>query len=101
MTTHTDKSKDNRPIPQIVYLEWIDSASEQGWRGSDEIEKLGDEYCHCRSIGFLVKETKTTIILALSAGAHEDSAPFADLMHIPKVAITKRVKVPCPIPKIR
>jgi hypothetical protein len=79
--------------PEMVYVEWIDSCTTSGWCGDEQIENAGNSL-HCRTVGFLVKETDSAIVLALN-NAYGDRVrcPFGDLMTIPKIAITLRAGI--------
>ena len=47
---------------KLVLIEWIDSHSGRGWRPFDELE----EHCEplrCRSVGFVLKETASAVML--------------------------------------
>lgn len=44
----------------VVYVEWVDAETEGGWEEEKEIGKLPV----CATLGFLVKETEDTIVVA-------------------------------------
>ncbi|MGA9769176.1 MAG: hypothetical protein WBV94_09055 [Blastocatellia bacterium] len=72
---------------KILLVDWVDSCSNPGWKSSDELESA---IVLCQTVGFFVSETKSVLTLALSRGTEEGFKPFADLIYIPKVAITRR-----------
>ena len=77
----------------MLYVEWVDSACLNGWLLPSDIDAAGSPTT-CASAGFLVKETKTSLVLALNRGVSENVArPFGEVVTIPKVSITKRVRL--------
>lgn len=73
--------------PQILLIDWVDSHSCYGWLNEDEIHNAD---MLCQSIGFLIKEDKKNITLALSRALNENYKPYGDTITIPKVTIRKR-----------
>ncbi len=73
-------------LSKIVDVEWIDSCMSSGWhdRSGYGLQKAS----RCRSVGFLLSESKTHLQLALSQDADCDNINGA--ITIPKVAILKR-----------
>lgn len=69
---------------KAVYLEWIDSSSERGWCNPTKNLDLT-----CKSVGILVEETADRLVIANSHDANNEPM-YTGVMHIPKVAITKR-----------
>ena len=69
---------------EILYIEWEDSTSGQGWEYKNEITK--PKNLKCKSVGFLVKETKNTLMLATS----ENKYQFGAIWTIPKGCIKER-----------
>jgi hypothetical protein len=77
-------------VPRIIYVEWVDSARTPGWCEEAAIAHAGN-VMPCRTVGFLVKETKEAIAVALNnAHGPRVASPFGEIITIPKVAITKR-----------
>lgn len=70
---------------QGVWIEWIDSMHTAGWADRDlcESKKLSN----CKTLGWLIKETKDIFIIGLSFDNQTDS--FGQLLTIPKVAVKK------------
>ena len=66
---------------RVLYIEWIDAVAESGW---DKPEKLN--LLTCKSIGFLVKETKEAYYLAAVVSGDECNATIA----IPKSWVNKK-----------
>lgn len=76
----------------LVYVEWVDSFSPAsgGWRDNDDVAGDADKQLVCRSVGWIVAESKKTLVLA----AHvSDSEERTGQMCIPQVAVVKRKKV--------
>lgn len=74
---------------QAVVIEWVDSyAFLDKWNQRDDWEELKAE--SCKSVGWLLKETKHEVVIA-SCHSHEDC--FGSITAIPKVAITKMIKL--------
>lgn len=67
---------------KIIYIEWIDAVADSGWEEYDK----SDDVHHCKSIGYLVKETKEGICLASTISDKESNARIT----IPKAWIRKR-----------
>ena len=70
-----------------VYVEWIDSCALGGWRYADALE--GDKSTPSKivSIGFLVDESKTHVLITTSIS---ESGSVMDALSIPKCAILKK-----------
>lgn len=66
---------------KILYVEWMDAAASSSW---DKFDNNGIHFC--RSIGFLIKETKLDITLAAAVSGDEANATIS----IPKVWIKKK-----------
>lgn len=47
---------------EIVLIEWVDSHSGRGWQTLGELEE-STEPLYCRSVGWLIKETKQCKVL--------------------------------------
>ena len=75
--------------PKIVLIEWVDSYSIEGWQFLGDC-KLAE--IKCQTVGFFVHETKNIYVVAQSRTTKGGFKPFADLISIPKVAITKMVE---------
>lgn len=89
---------------KLLLVEWIDSHAGRGWRSLDEVERCC-EILHCRSVGFVVKETKDCIMLAgsISGERNRDIGLCAcgDIT-IPKRAIVRRTTLKAPkVPRTR
>ena len=75
--------------PKMLYVEWLDSAGTSGWIRDTEFPEL--EAVVCCTLGFIVKESKTSLVLALNYNtAPHTSGRFGEAMSIPKVAILRR-----------
>jgi hypothetical protein len=78
-------SKDN----SILFVRWVDSSSQEGWKSGDNIDT---ELLQCVSVGFLVKETKKSIVI--SGHRTEQFEPDYDgIIVIPRSAILKIKKI--------
>ena len=69
-------------IMKVVHVAWLDSMSNCEWSYIDEIE---DTLKLTHSVGFLVKETDNSLVLALSLDPQTHSVH--SFKHIPIVAI--------------
>lgn len=76
---------------KIYLIDWIDSAAEPGWVASFNLKSV--KIAKCQSAGFLVKENKKFITLALNRAADGSHFPYGELMSIPKACITKKRKL--------
>lgn len=80
----------------VIRVEWIDSNSWDGWHSvTQSLEWARTGVSKCESVGYLVYEDKTKIVLAMNLFFGKDNDPeivanFGDLMTIPKFAIIKR-----------
>ena len=75
---------------KIEKITWIDSCSNPGWQHWHEDDPRPIE---CESVGYPIGENEKAVTLAQSRSLEEGVLPYADLIHIPKTAIKKRVKV--------
>ncbi len=75
---------------EFLYVEWVDSTGRDGWQAMDAADP---EVAQCVSLGFLHSETKLAITLVQT---YAKNGQWAANGTIPKVAITKRKKVPLP-----
>ena len=66
---------------KLVYLEWVDAVADSGW---DSVKP--PELHPCRTIGFVVSETKEAICVASTISLEQSNAR----MHIPKKWIILR-----------
>ncbi len=75
-------------LPKLVEIEWIDSSTGAGWISTEDINV---EPVQCVTVGFIIRETKTAVMVAASLGIWSGVVDQAcDPITIPKVAITKR-----------
>lgn len=88
--------KDNLDSMKSVYLEWEDSESLSSWKYVDE---LPIDVHICRSLGWIIKETKDVLVIASSVSSGGDQCTGA--IGIPKRAITRRISVESPKTKAR
>ena len=70
----------------VVRVDWVDSATERGWR---TIDKLVDGPANCTSCGFLIKRTRRYVTIAASLGVYNDCL---DAVNIP-MDVIRRVQV--------
>jgi hypothetical protein len=78
---------------KVVYIEWWDHASfcNNGWQTIEDLQDL--DPCLFRSVGYLIKETPTYILVAGCIGHESDGKWTQNGKHtscILKVAIKKR-----------
>lgn len=70
---------------KVIYCEWIDAVAEAGWSKVNEI----DEVHLCKTLGYLVRETKLSITVATTISGKEVNA----IQTIPKAWIKKRKNI--------
>lgn len=74
------------PLLSMLEIEWVDSCSSKGWGSRDyHIKDFAES--HCRTVGYLIERSKTSMSLAQSIS--DDTKNLADVMSIPTVAIKK------------
>lgn len=78
--------------PKIVWVEWVDSVSRDGWLIPEE--DTGPK--PIRTIGFLVKETEEALTVSGTFATDPTCVPFCGLLTIPLVAVTKWGEVTMP-----
>lgn len=81
--------RDIRKTPK-VYVEWIDSYAQHGWRHEDDLGNSQTFDSRIVSIGFLIKDTAEFITISNSVGT---GGSINDPLTIPKVAIKKLKKI--------
>ena len=70
-----------------IYVEWLDACHlKNQWH---EVADLGADLLVCSTLGWLVKETDTAILVALTMADEGDQV--VGVLNIPTSAITKRV----------
>jgi hypothetical protein len=77
----------------IMLVQWMDSShlSVIGWASADDVRQFSREGPHiCESVGFVVSDTKKALVLAESI---DEQGHLAELIKIPAVNITKRVRL--------
>lgn len=67
--------------PKLVTVEWVDAHSEDAWT---DIEEIDNSPMVCRTVGYLIKETKQTVSVA---GTVSDDGQACCIMHIPRAWI--------------
>lgn len=72
----------------IVFVEWLDSATTHGWLATDDVHKVTG-IATCRTAGFLVRKTETEIVVALNSGLPGESCPFGDVIAIPLCSVVR------------
>ena len=85
-----------KPQLQAVYLEWTDPKSAIGWMSAEEAAEVAD-VGKCRSIGFIVRETKKYISISHTILLGNDE--FADCITLPVGCILRRVNITQKVPK--
>jgi hypothetical protein len=71
----------NLDTAKVVYVEWVDAVADLGWQ-AQTVPCLHP----CRTIGYLIGETKDTLLIATTISMQESNAR----MHIPKAWVTNR-----------
>jgi len=56
---------------KLVLIEWLDSHSGRGWQTIEELERAA-EPLYCRSVGWLLKETKHCKVIVPHIGGEEN-----------------------------
>lgn len=70
---------------KVIYLEWIDAVADNGWESHERTEDV-----HlCKTVGYLIKETKLGLVIASTISEKESNARIT----IPKAWIRKRKNV--------
>lgn len=81
-------------LNKLIYVEWVDSHSARGWALESECRAEEDEPMRCQSAGWLIFVGKEIIRIAGHvAGVGTDDFQHHSPMSIPKVAITKVVRL--------
>jgi len=95
-STKTAKSKKTRAeLHPPVYIEWIDSSTTGAvWTTKGDLREVIN--ARVRTIGFVIHETDTNIVICHSIGDDEDEEVGGDIS-IPKVAIRKRRAIRLPL----
>jgi hypothetical protein len=74
-------------IKRLVEVEWIDSASTNGWQRRGEIDqeqKQDGGLVECRTVGYLLSKDKRSLRLAQSQSSH---GAVAEICAIPRSCI--------------
>jgi len=77
------------PLSRRVEIHWQDAGSSTGWRSKDETAKM--DPLACRSLGYLVIQTKKKIVLAASQSV--SNGDIGDRMVIPRSWVLKILNV--------
>ena len=76
---------------KLVLVDWVDSHSGRGWRNFDELKETATPL-YCRSVGWLLTETKGCFVLVPHIYAEKNGAIVhqgCGDMTIPKRAVGK------------
>lgn len=76
--------------PEVILVKWIDSHVNRGWQYESDCDFT---VAQCETVGYFVSETKKTLTLAQSRARADGQVPWGELITIPKVAITKRLRM--------
>jgi hypothetical protein len=79
-------------MKEIVYLEWLDSASTNGWVAAEDVNKACG-IATCATVGFLVREDEKELVVSRDASTDEQSSPHGQCIAIPKVCLVKRLPI--------
>lgn len=80
---------------ELVLIEWVDSYASSGWQ---EVSSIEPEVLVCRSVGWVIRETDSTLVVAPHLTDEDgDAAPTQanGLMTIPVCAIVSRRPLAC------
>lgn len=73
--------------PKLIYVEWVDHASGDGWARPEHVDPTP---LRCATIGWLLKETKDTLVLN---GTACENGVSGSRMYIVKSCIRRRKQV--------
>lgn len=75
---------------KLVLIEWVDSHSSREWKNLDD-HLCCAEVLHCRSVGWLISDTKKGKMIVSSLAGEKDNVIVqgCNSMFIPARAITK------------
>ncbi len=82
-------------MPELVLIEWLDSHQGRGWQG---IEDIPAKPLYCRSVGWLLKETKEVKVIVPHLSGEEGSKEIfqgTGELVIPSRAIVRMKKISC------
>lgn len=68
---------------KVTVIDWVDIVVYGGWRKDYEKPAV------CRSVGYIVEETDTHIVLAATVGGEGEAREWNQCVTIPKGCITK------------
>lgn len=79
----------------VVHVVWVDAARLSGWRDAADVGEA--EGTVCETIGFLVKQSREAVVVAMTRGCH-DVNQFAgdelgDVMFIPRGMVVRMTAV--------
>lgn len=77
-------------LARAEWIEWTDAWSYSGWRSIHRVEE-DPNVCRNHSVGFVVKETDESVMLAQSIDTTMDNCD--GVMAIPKVNIVNRYTI--------
>ena len=76
-------------LPPVLYVEWVDALVDSGWEKFDKVSDIHK----CQSVGFLVRETDNSIILAAAVSEDTDGKEANATIAIPKAWIKKKRRI--------
>lgn len=74
---------------RVEIVDWIDSNMRTRWDNKEIYLESSHDSMACRSVGWVVREDQDRVCLLQS----ESDTCFAEMITIPKVAITKRTRL--------
>lgn len=83
----------SKPIPDLLYIEWLDHCSHDGphWSSVEDVKNLRPNTCH--SVGFLINEGDSFITIASHVGTDDEDDEICGDLCIIKACIVKREKL--------
>ncbi len=80
---------------KLIYLEWEDATSQNGWHTKEEVEQwIKDDNVLIRQVGWIIEENKKYLILVSRLGKSifegEEDPSYGLIQKIPKTWIRKR-----------
>lgn len=81
--------------PPIFRIHWVDSQQHNGWAPLDAAIETAKRTMDCETVGYLIQVWSDRIVLAQSLSYSGDGGVenVSELMTIPRVAVTKVVRL--------
>lgn len=80
---------------RLIYLEWEDSRSADGWHDKDEVEEYFAKSTLVKQVGWVYSEDKRNLCLVCRLGEYQwngsDEPAYGHIQKIPKTWIRTRI----------